>query len=634
MPYWHFRQMQPGEMNVDPIEAEFFSTEALDSLADALVREALQNSLDARRPGEQARVRIGFSTAEAQLNGPTCDRWTNGIRDHVAACHAGLAVPLDGRSIDYLVIEDFGTRGLQGDPLQTEDDELDAGAGRNDFYYFWRNIGRSRKAESELGRWGLGKTVFPAASRINAFFAYTTRADDAGQLLMGQAVLRIHKIDGHRHAPYGYFADFDTDFARPLDEPKLLTEFRRDFHVERHTEPGLSVVIPFPDSDLTPENIAPSVVRHYFVPILSGDLVVDIDVGHRRQRFDAGSLPDYLEDAEWDGRERLARLVELARWAQDPPAESEVELEPPPEMSAPSWSPDCLEAAPADLRARFDAGQRLAFQVPVWVKPAQGDRLLSQFDVYLERDDEQAKPEEHFVRDGITVAGVRGGLPKGMRALIMVRDGPLATLLGDSENPAHTEWQERSPKFKDRYTHGPTTLRYVRNAAAKIVAALTRPAAGRDETLLRRLFSLEVPTEAALAEPDAAQAEDKGRGETPAPETGEVTADRHRVFELQRLVDGFRLAGTGNGQTPPYAVVRVAYDVRRGNPFAQYQAPDFNLNASPIRIRAEQAKVMRCAGNLLVLQVEDPDFCVTVRGFDKRRDIRVRLEAAPEGVNG
>ena len=60
-PAWKFRRMHAGEMNIDPIESEFFSTEALDSLADALVREAIQNSLDARAPGTQARVRIAFS---------------------------------------------------------------------------------------------------------------------------------------------------------------------------------------------------------------------------------------------------------------------------------------------------------------------------------------------------------------------------------------------------------------------------------------------------------------------------------------------------------------------------------------------------------------------------------------------
>ncbi len=39
-------------MSIDPIEEEFFSTEALGSLADALVREAIQNSLDARAGGD------------------------------------------------------------------------------------------------------------------------------------------------------------------------------------------------------------------------------------------------------------------------------------------------------------------------------------------------------------------------------------------------------------------------------------------------------------------------------------------------------------------------------------------------------------------------------------------------------
>ena len=35
-PRWVFRVMGKGEMNADPIESEFFSTEHLDSVADAL----------------------------------------------------------------------------------------------------------------------------------------------------------------------------------------------------------------------------------------------------------------------------------------------------------------------------------------------------------------------------------------------------------------------------------------------------------------------------------------------------------------------------------------------------------------------------------------------------------------------
>ena len=76
-------------------------------------------------------------------------------------------------------------------------------------------MGRSRKHASELGRWGLGKTVFQAASRINSFFGLTVRATDSRRLLLGQSVLKVHNLDGARFYPYGYFGRFEADFALP-----------------------------------------------------------------------------------------------------------------------------------------------------------------------------------------------------------------------------------------------------------------------------------------------------------------------------------------------------------------------------------------------------------------------------------
>ena len=48
---WGFKPMGRADMNADPVHDEFFSTEAIDSLAAALVRESSQNSLDARANG-------------------------------------------------------------------------------------------------------------------------------------------------------------------------------------------------------------------------------------------------------------------------------------------------------------------------------------------------------------------------------------------------------------------------------------------------------------------------------------------------------------------------------------------------------------------------------------------------------
>jgi hypothetical protein len=669
-PEWKFRRMQPGEMNIDPIEAEFFSTEALGSLADALVREAVQNSLDARRPGETLGVRVLFPAAEASLRGARRAAYLEGLAPHLRASRSGIsaeALPGPEEPLSFVVIEDFGTRGLQGDPAQSEDDdraepaaasEDGEGAGpvaaseegegaepvagsedggcdasatrRNDFFFFWRNIGRSRKQAAELGRWGLGKTVFQAASRINSFFALTVRADDGRRLLLGQSVLRIHRLDGQRFYPYGYFGGFHGDFALPIDAEVELDRFARDFALARRNAPGLSVVLPYPDADLTPPAVVNSVLRHYFMPILAGELRVEVVRDRKIERLDAETLPRLFTAAAAGEDASLKRVFELARWSIGLPRAEHTRLAPPPASAAPRWHDECLDVrALAALRERFDAGRPTAVTVPVWVKPVGGQAVLATFDVYLERDDALERSDEHFVRDGITITGVRAGLPRGMRCIVTIRDRALSTLAGDSENPAHTEWQERSPKFRDRYRHGPSTLRYLRNAPRELARLLTQPAEGRDHALLKQLFSLELPTEAEISL-RTADTDRPGTGET-SDADAPATAGKDRLFALQKLRGGFRVKGLADAAgTPNGAAVWVAYETRRGNPFRQYQRLDFDLAKAPIEIEARRATVAACEGNVLVLRPREPDFELTVRGFDPHRDLRVRVAPAPE----
>jgi len=136
-PQWKFRQMHPGEMNIDPIEAEFFSTEAVGSLADAFVREAIQNSLDARVPGTALRIRILFPPPLAMLDGGRKVHYMTGLVDHLNVSRTALTkLPSADEPLEFMVVEDFGTRGLQGNPWQSEDEEIDSSGPRNDFYYF------------------------------------------------------------------------------------------------------------------------------------------------------------------------------------------------------------------------------------------------------------------------------------------------------------------------------------------------------------------------------------------------------------------------------------------------------------------------------------------------------------------
>jgi hypothetical protein len=115
--------------------------------------------------------------------------------------------------------------------------------------------------------------------------------------------------------------------------------------------------------------------------------------------------------------------------------------------------------------------------------------------VFVERDPIAEKGEDHFIREGVTIAGVSSIRQPGIRVIVSIKDKALSKFLGDSENPAHTEWQERSPKFKNKYNYGPTCLRFVKNSPREIIKILTRPAKGRDENLLKDFFYIDIPPE-------------------------------------------------------------------------------------------------------------------------------------------
>src|ERR1041384_5209965 len=83
-PAWHFRSMDLGEVHVDPVHDEFFKAQ---DLADALVRESIQNSLDARVPRSRSpvRVRFRFAAGASSLHAEAAHEYFNGLDSHLQA---------------------------------------------------------------------------------------------------------------------------------------------------------------------------------------------------------------------------------------------------------------------------------------------------------------------------------------------------------------------------------------------------------------------------------------------------------------------------------------------------------------------------------------------------------------------
>ena len=133
-------------------------------LSDTIVRESIQNSLDATLPGEVTHVRFSYIDG-SRLESSFVEELFSGQLEHAEA--AGR----DVQAVDFsvpsaLVIEDFGTKGLTGGTDVKDNDN---------FSDFWRRHGKSHKTGTSRGRWGLGKLVYSSSSMLGVFFGLTVR---------------------------------------------------------------------------------------------------------------------------------------------------------------------------------------------------------------------------------------------------------------------------------------------------------------------------------------------------------------------------------------------------------------------------------------------------------------------------
>jgi hypothetical protein len=640
---WKFRGMAKGEDSVDPIQGEFFASEEIGDLSEILIRESIQNSLDARLDKDNgvAEVAITYKTShltfsELQAEGmPLC-----GLAPHISAENSGLnpdSIPKPSHKADYLVVEDFGTRGLNGDPDFDDSDRpvtLDD-RGFYDFFFFWRNIGRSGKKDG-IGSWGLGKHVFPAASRINAYFGLTCRSEDKRRLLMGKSILKIHHHESRKYAPYGYFGHFDEQdfFALPFDEESHIRSFAEIFQVRREAESGLSVVVPFPKIGLLdPKPLVESVLRDYFYPVIRGRLKVTVDYeGCAKIVIDDMTIKavakEYLASDEM-----LLKTIDLAIWSAELSEEEVIVLNSPDLHRVPSVAdleiPDEMLGC---IRASLEEKGKIALRVPVRVKLDGREPEQGVFDIcFMQTDIARCVPAK-YIRQGIDVKNVnRAKLDAGCIALVEVHDSLLGTLLRVSEPPAHDRWEQRNNEdLLAQYDRGSKTIGFVKSAPYEIWRRISKKNVEQNRDLLRDIFHLD-------ASDIPSGKKQKSGGDKKKKEPEEVvdpppaSVRMVRTEKITGKVSGFEISPAEKATHMPDTItVKTAYRVAAGNHFSKYSPLDFKLGRKPIKIKMAGVKKVSCEENLLVLSIVKKKFKVEVTGFDPNRDLVVDVKPARE----
>jgi len=603
---WVFNERHDFGVETDPTQSEFFVNNDIDR-SSALVREAVQNSLDARRD-DAARVEVCFRLHEGALFLPPdlLDPYTRDLVPHLTAC----GIVLDDVRLHeprFLTVEDFGTHGLRG---STESKEP------GDFYYFWHVVGRSGKGDTKAGRWGLGKTVFPNSSQLSAFFGYTVRSDDRRHFLLGQTYLKTHEIDGLTFMPYAFYqTSGPRRFELPFEDHEALAEFRKRFELRRAEKPGLSVMVPFPYAEITETALVEAAIEHYFYPILAGRLTVRVN----EQSVEAATILVLAARIRSRRLRDIEKSLSFAAEIQHIAPESIQAVDHPENLNSESgripadaFTPDHL----LRLRQDFRDGRIVGLRIPVVIEPRSMSPQKSFFTVFLKHDPLLFRGHDYYLRGGITLSGqsVFGGRPA--LGILLADDPPVCRFLGDAENPAHTLWNPRSRRLSAEYHRARETVMFIREAMGGLLDTLTQSAAEEDRHALADIFYTFRPREGR---------ERKRR--TEAPTMPEPVPAQQR-FQILPIRGGFRLrAGPGlfAAELPLLVTVQVAYEIRRGNPFKKYHPSDFRLDRDPVAIRSEGVAGLRRSDRLLDFRVVSADFDVEVSGFDIHRDLRVRL---------
>ena len=642
-PQWRFVPLSKGAKARDPMQDEFFQDQSIGDIEHALIRETVQNSLDARAGSDP--VRIVFSLGK--LPSEKASFWfPKEVQAHFSAKEIRLAsLPhWSDEACSYLTIEDFGTKGLEGQTNTT-----DPVTGGN-FYHFFRAEGLSNKGDGKRGSWGVGKVVIPRTSRARSFFAITTRASDSKSHLMGQAILRHHTIDGIQYTPDGWFSLDEDGLQIPFTNDEVTQKLNADFCLTRQDEPGLGLVIPWIYEEyVTLPRLASAIAREYFIPILAGNLVVEL-VYHatgRHQCFDASSY-EGLKQANAENeyfQEAIQLAGSLLKLETSPCVMVDVVQESGSQDLNYDWSDYKTTMSSQEIESALEHGKIVHFKVPMVIKPAKSAAESGHFDVLIKR-----KPGRHFplyIRDELIIPNLanRTKTPDCF-ALIHASDSAIADALRRAECPAHTDWKSTRDKFQEqKYSAANRLIPFVRESAQKLLGKLMTEEGKPDHNLLAAILPL--PTIDAPPQPskdkDLVERE-KEPQKTPHTELPNIPASISRCWRLRQSAGEIHLSGNPAGfiRADGYVLhLRAAYDLRGRNPFKAHSKFDFDLymaaskgvdEKSGFRVAKNDAvTILKGDYCSLSLHVTSPDFEITFLPEDLKRDLIMKVGSTPFG---
>lgn len=595
---WEFNEADPSSVRIGVTQRDQFNNDDV-GLAEALVREVIQNSSDAGCEDAPVKVRFRLKTLNNDES-TLLQAQFQGLLPHLNAC--GLSIPQTGLC-RALVVEDYNTKGLTG-----SFEDLD----KDNFDNFWRAVGESEKSGQKGGRWGLGKLVYSSSSKISTFFGLTVRKGEQSPSVMGQAVLKNHSIDNVFFPAHGFWFDGRSNnglkLQLPVSASDEISKFRSLFGVERTDQTGLSVIIPYLIDSITNDTILAGVVSNYYFPILAGRLEVEVGntlvnsatflnvaakLGKKSVSIPFAFIKEISDALHSDAVTVASATIGDTRFTSDHLSNEQVET----------------------MKAAFSGGDLIHLRVPVQITPKEQAAKTGSIDLFVRALADNEDPFSLFARGPITLPGERHFSGAVARGALIANDDIVAEFLGDAENPAHTAWNSNAEKLNTNWDHPRKTLSAIRQSLRDLYSLIADQKESQDDDALIDFFSLA----------DKAQASKGKKKRVKRPKID--IEPREAAIRIRPENGGFEvLSGPGalKWTFPKRVRIRMAYDMIGADPFKRFSVFDFDLsNTKKLTFEKTSGDIKVVKANVLFFDVTGPDFHLKVSGFDPQRDLIV-----------
>ena len=569
--------------------------------SETFVREAIQNSLDARlNPSEPVRIHFTFHE-------DICGQ-RKAFLDHAVSFRrtAGFEIPHEWSSgrIKWLVVEDFNSTGLSGSLTDRS----------SDFWNYWLNFGLSNKDGSGRGGRGIGRVTFLIASRLQSVIGFTRRNEDGEYAICGMSVLKAQKNGDKFRSTHAYLAHEINNSIYQLHNSEEIYEQACEAFCfagyEGEYTSGLALAIPYPHNELLPDRVLAAAIENFAPAIMNGTVILNVN----GEELDVASITgiaervsEYFNDEAIRGDvNRYLHLINRAGKVMPTKIK---------------WSTRKTDLD--DLRKtevvkfmldKLDDYQDIILDIELSLV-----RYKKPTDVKIKAiiapTPSEKKPLDRFFREGMSLPDVGTRNPGELDVILLVEDGQLATYLNFCEGKAHLDLLEskaiREKLRKKGFSDGVAVKRAVKNLPTDLRSFFTPDISEPVADVFEKFFS--VPGDKPRKKRPRA-----GPGPEDEPVFPDPPQSRISPFRVEDLQGGLRVrANAEYEEWPVNLTVRLAY--ADGSRRPSWNELDFILQN--LSFRHEGCQIKTAKGNRIRAFDCDRGCSISVTGFDTNREL-------------